>query len=185
MTARPRGGELGAAPITGERVVHLDGPITSVAAERVVSGLLALVSSDAARDIVLVIDSPGGEVKAGLAIYDALQLATCPVATVCIGDASSMAALLLAAGTPGKRVALSRARIVLHEAWDLAPAERHTEALRRALGEVTALMTDLLHRHTGRPREAVAADVRAGRAFTARQARRYGLVDQVAGDSDA
>jgi ATP-dependent Clp protease protease subunit len=161
------------------RALLLTGRITRAVAVRIVARILELETQSAERDICLLVNSPGGEVKAGLAIYEAMRFTRCDIVTVCLGDAASMAAVLLSAGTIGKRVAAPGARISIHEPWDLAPPERRTHEATRALARTNALIGEILRRQTGQPADVIARDIRGGRAMSAVEARAYGLVDHV------
>ncbi len=142
--------------------------------------LLLLAAEDPNRDVYLYVNSPGGSVSAGLAIYDTMQYVNCDVATVCMGLAASMGQFLLAAGAPGKRYALPHARIMMHQpsggfrgqASDIAIQAEQIAYLKRQLAERTAF-------HTGQTVEQIVADSDRDRWFTAEQAKDYGIVDHV------
>ena len=142
--------------------------------------MLYLQSEDATKDIELYINSPGGSVTAGLAIYDTMQFVKCDVKTYCVGQAASMGAVLLAAGTKGKRYALPNARILIHQPWggvqgqasDISIQAREILRLRERLNEIFAL-------HTGKAVEAIARDTDRDFFMSAAEARDYGLVDEV------
>ena len=164
-----------------ERIVTLTGEVDDDVAHRVTSELLLLAADDPDRDITFSINSPGGSVTAGMAIYDTMQLIPTDVATWAVGFAASMGQFLLTAGTPGKRHALPHARIMLHQpsaglggtATDVAIRAGVFAAMKREIAELTA-------RHTGQPVETVTADADRDRWFTAAEAQAYGLVDHVA-----
>ena len=163
-----------------ERIVFVGTPIDDQVANLVVAQLLHLESDDPDADVSLYINSPGGVVYAGLAIYDTMQFIRPDVQTICFGVAMSMGSLLLAGGAPGKRMALPSSRILIHQpsggyqgqATDIEIHARETIALRRHVDEIYA-------RHTGRTVEEVHRDMERDRFFTAEQARDYGLVDRV------
>jgi ATP-dependent Clp protease protease subunit len=163
-----------------ERVVFLVGPIDDFMANVVVAQLLFLESENPDKDIHLYINSPGGSVTAGLAIYDTMQFLKPAVSTMCIGQAASMGAFLLAAGEPGKRFALPNARIMIHQpsggargqATDIEIQAREILYLRERLNAALA-------RHTGQPIEKIARDVERDFFMSADEAREYGLVDSV------
>lgn len=163
-----------------ERVVFLVGPIDDYMANVVVAQLLFLESENPDKDIHLYINSPGGSVTAGLAIYDTMQFLKPAVSTMCIGQAASMGAFLLAAGEPGKRYALPNARVMIHQpsggargqATDIEIQAREILYLRERLNAALA-------KHTGQPLEKIARDVERDYFMSAEEAREYGLVDSV------
>ncbi len=163
-----------------ERVVFLVGPIDDYMANVIVAQLLFLESENPDKDVHVYINSPGGSVTAGLAIYDTMQFLKPAVSTMCIGQAASMGAFLLAAGEPGKRYALPNARIMIHQpsggargqATDIEIQAREILYLRERLNAALA-------RHTGQPIERIARDVERDFFMSAAEARDYGLVDQV------
>jgi ATP-dependent Clp protease protease subunit len=165
-----------------ERIVYLAGEVDDAAAHRVTAQLLLLAADDPVRDITLYVNSPGGSVTAGMAIYDTMQLVPPDVATWAVGFAGSMGQFLVTAGAPGKRHALPHARIMMHQpsaqmggtATDITIRAGVFGAMKREVAELTA-------RHTGQPVAAVTADADRDRWFTAEEARAYGLVDHVAG----
>jgi ATP-dependent Clp protease protease subunit len=163
-----------------ERVVFVGTPIDDAIANVVVAQLLHLEAEDPDKDIFMYINSPGGVVYSGLAIYDTMQFIKPDVATVCCGVAMSMGSLLLAGGAPGKRSALPNSRILVHQpsggfqgqASDIQIHAREALELRRRVEEIYA-------QHTGRPVEDVSEALERDRFFTPEQARDYGLVDRV------
>ncbi|MCS7048239.1 MAG: ATP-dependent Clp endopeptidase proteolytic subunit ClpP [Verrucomicrobiae bacterium] len=163
-----------------DRIVFLGTPIDDNVANVVIAQLLFLQSEDANKDINLYINTPGGSVTAGLAIYDTMQFLKCDVVTYCIGQASSMGAVLLAAGAKGKRFALPNARIMIHQPWggvqgqaaDISIQAREILRLRDRLNEILAL-------HTGKPVDVIAKDTDRDFFMSAAEAREYGLVDDV------
>lgn len=163
-----------------DRIVYLGTPINDTVANLLIGQLLVLEKSDRARDVHLYINSPGGSITAGLAVYDTLQYISCPIETVCIGSAASMAAILLAAGTPGKRYALPNARIMIHQPWggaqgtaaDIEIQAEEILAMRRLLNEILA-------RHTGRTLAEIERDTERDKFLSAPEARAYGLLDEV------
>ena len=166
--------------LLGERIVFLGTPIDDDVANLVVAQLLHLEAEDPEKDIQMYINSPGGVVYSGLAIYDTMQFIKPDVATVCCGVAMSMGSLLLAGGAAGKRSALPNSRILLHQpsggfqgqATDIQIHAKEALALRRRVEEIYA-------EHTGRPVEDVSDVLERDRFFTPEQARDYGLVDRV------
>ncbi|MFE1579058.1 ATP-dependent Clp protease proteolytic subunit [Streptomyces fradiae] len=164
------------------RIVLLGTPVDATAANDVVAQFVHLEYADPDRDISLYINSPGGPVDAMTAIYDAMQLVRCDVATTCVGQAASTAAVLLAAGTPGKRAALPGARVLLRQPELAEPLRGHPSDLdvhARELLRQQALLADLLARHTGRDRDRVVAGLDRDLVLDATGAREHGLVDHV------
>ena len=163
-----------------DRIVFLVGPVDDGVANLVMAQLLFLASENAEKDIHLYINSPGGAVTAGLSIYDTMQFVNCDVATVCIGQAASMGAFLLAAGAPGKRMALPNSRVMLHQpaggsqgvAADIEIQAREILAMREQLNAILA-------RHTGQTAQRIAADTDRDYWMSPEQAVEYGLVDSV------
>jgi ATP-dependent Clp protease protease subunit len=163
-----------------ERVIFLVGPIDDYMANVVVAQLLFLESENPDKDINLYINSPGGAVTAGMAIYDTMQYIKPDVSTMCVGQAASMGSLLLAAGAKGKRYALPNSRIMIHQplggfsgqASDIDIHAREILAIRERLNEILA-------RHTGQPLERIARDTDRDYFMSAPVAREYGLVDAV------
>ena len=165
-----------------ERIVYLAGEVDDAAAHRITAQLLLLAADDPARDITLYVNSPGGSVTAGMAIYDTMQLVAPDVATWAVGFAASTGQFLLTAGAPGKRHALPHARILMHQpsarlsgtASDVSIRAGVFSALKTEIAELTA-------QHTGQAVETVTADADRDRWFTAEEAKAYGLIDHVAG----
>ncbi|MCS7338875.1 MAG: ATP-dependent Clp endopeptidase proteolytic subunit ClpP [Verrucomicrobiae bacterium] len=163
-----------------DRIVFLGTPIDDTVSNLVIAQLLFLQMTDPKKDIHLYINCPGGSVTAGLAIYDTLQFVTCDVNTYCIGQAASMGAVLLAAGTKGKRYALPNARIMIHQPWggvqgaatDISIQAKEILRLKDRLNEILAL-------HTGKTVEEIAKDTDRDFYMSAEEAKAYGLVDAV------
>jgi ATP-dependent Clp protease, protease subunit len=163
-----------------DRIVFIGTPIDDNVANVIIAQLLYLQSEDAAKDINVYINSPGGSVTAGLAIYDTIQFVKCDVTTYCVGQAASMGAVLLAAGTKGKRFALPNARIMIHQPWggvqgqasDISIQAKEILRMRDRLNEILAM-------HTGKPIESIAKDTDRDFFMSAAEARDYGLVDDV------
>jgi ATP-dependent Clp protease protease subunit len=163
-----------------DRIIFLQGQIDDANANIVVAQMLFLHFDDPKSDIHLYINSPGGSVTAGLSIYDTMQYVTCDVATYCIGQAASMAAVLLAAGTKGKRNALPHARVMIHQ--PMASTEGTTTDILLHLKEFQRLKRDLneiLIKHTGHNLEKIERDTDRDKFMSAQEAREYGLVDNV------
>ncbi len=163
-----------------ERIIFLGGAVNDEIANLVIAQLLFLEAEDPKRDITMYINSPGGLVTAGLAIYDTMQYIKADVSTLCLGQAASMGALLLAAGTPGKRYSLPNSRILIHQpmggfqgqATDIDIHAREILKLRQRLNEI-------LSRHCGQPMEKVQADTERDYFMGSHEAKDYGLIDQV------
>jgi ATP-dependent Clp protease protease subunit len=163
-----------------DRIVFIGTPVDDNVANLIIAQMLYLQSEDPAKDINLYVNSPGGSVTAGLAIYDTMQFVKCDVTTYCVGQAASMGAVLLAAGTKGKRFALPNARILIHQPWggvqgqasDISIQAREILRLRDRLNEIFAL-------HTGKPIDVIAKDTDRDFFMSAAEARDYGLVDDV------
>jgi len=163
-----------------ERIIFLSGEVTDDSASLIVAQLLFLESEDPSKDIQLYIDSPGGSVSAGLAIFDTMQYIKCDVATTCIGMAASMGAFLLAAGEKGKRYALPNAEVMIHQplggargqATDIKIAADHILRTRDRLNRILA-------ERTGKPLETIAADTERDNFMTAQEALEYGLIDSI------
>ncbi len=163
-----------------DRIVFLGYPIDDHTANLVVAQLLFLEAEDPDKDIQLYINSPGGSVTAGLAIYDTMQYVKCDVVTICVGQAASMAAVLLASGTKGKRYALPSSRIMLHQ--PLGGAEgpvRDVEIITKELLRIKNLINTILSEKTGQPIERIEKDTDRDFFMDAYEALNYGLVDKV------
>ena len=163
-----------------DRIIFLGEEVTDVSASLVVSQLLFLESEDPNKDISLYINSPGGSVTAGMAIYDTMQYIKCDVSTICIGMAASMGAFLLAGGTKGKRMALPNAEIMIHQpsggaqgqATDIKIVADHILKTKKKLNEILAA-------NTGQPLEVIAADTERDNYMSAEEAVAYGLIDSI------
>ena len=163
-----------------DRIIFLGRPITDEVANVVVAQLLFLEAKDPEKDIFLYINTPGGGVTAGLAIYDTMQYVKCPVRTICVGMAASMGAVLLAAGTKGKRYALPNSKILIHQPWGGAQGQAidvkiHAEELIRTRDQIN----EILARHTGQPKEKIEKDTDRDFFMSAQEAKTYGLVDDI------
>ncbi|MGW7075070.1 ATP-dependent Clp protease proteolytic subunit [Streptomyces sp. NPDC054866] len=165
-----------------ERIVFLGTPIDDTSANDVMAQFMHLEHLAPDRDIALYINSPGGSFSAMTAIYDTIQFVTCDVETTCLGQAASSAAVLLAAGTPGKRFALPGARVLIHQPSLAEPVHGQTSDLAIQADELLrtrAQLEKLLVQHTGRSAERVAADIERDKILTASEAVDYGLVDRI------
>ncbi|MBX6331585.1 MAG: ATP-dependent Clp endopeptidase proteolytic subunit ClpP [Gemmatimonadaceae bacterium] len=163
-----------------DRIVFLGTPINDDVANIVIAQLLFLQADNPDRDINLYINSPGGSVSAGMAIYDTMQWVTAPIRTICMGMAASMGAFLLAAGTKGKRMALPHARIMIHQPSGGAQGTAaDIEIQAREILYLRGKMNELMAKHTGRPVEQIERDVDRDRFMSAEEAKEYGLIDNV------
>ena len=166
--------------LLNERIIFLADEVNDVTASLVVAQLLYLESEDPDADISLYINSPGGSVTAGLAIYDTMNFIKCDVSTICVGMAASMAAFLLSAGAKGKRIALPNSEIMIHQpsggsqgqATDIQIQAEHILKIKDRLNRILAA-------NTGKPVEVIAADTERDNFMTAEEAQAYGLVDKV------
>jgi len=163
-----------------DRIIFIGSAIDDAVSNVIIAQLLFLQSQDATKDISVYVNSPGGSVTAGLAIYDTMQFLTCGIATYCVGQAASMGAVLLAAGSKGKRFALPNARIMIHQPWggaegkatDISIAAKEILRLKDRLNEILAF-------HAGKDAAAVANDTERDYFMSAAEAKDYGLVDEV------
>ena len=163
-----------------DRIIFLGTSIDDYVANLVVAQLLFLESEDPDKDIFLYINSPGGSVTAGMGIYDTMQFVKCPVSTICIGQAASMGAMLLAAGTKGKRRALPNSRIMIHQVSGGAQGQNTDIQIQaRETARIREKMDILLARHTGQPVEKVTLDTERDNFMGAEEALAYGIVDAV------
>ena len=163
-----------------DRIIFLGSQVNDDVANAVVAQMLFLQSDDSKSDIHLYINSPGGSVTAGLAIYDTMQFVDCDVATYCVGQAASMGAVLLAAGAAGKRKALTNSRIMIHQ--PLAGMEGTAEDIMihaKEYAKVKERLNKILLKHTGHPLEKIEKDTDRDRFMTAVEAYEYGLIDTV------
>ena len=166
--------------LLNERIVFLGTPVDDQIANLIIAQLLHLESEDPDKDISIYINSPGGSVYAGLAIYDTMQFVKPAIATISVGIAMSLGALLLAAGAKGKRMALPNAKILVHQLWggfegqasDIEIQARETIAVKRRMEEIVA-------EHSGQPLERVSTDMERDYFMTAEEAKEYGLIDKV------
>jgi len=163
-----------------DRIVFLGGPIHDETANLVTAQLLFLESEDPEREINMYINSPGGSVTAGLAIYDTMQFVKPPVSTLCVGQAASMGAVLLAAGAKGKRSVLPNSRIMVHQ--PLGGTQGQTtdiEIYTREMVKMREQLNGILAKHTGRPLEQIEKDTDRNYFMSAEEAKGYGIVDEI------
>ena len=163
-----------------DRIILLGTPIDDQVAGLIVAQLLFLQAEDPKKDIDLYINSPGGSVTAGLAIYDTMQILSCDVRTYCVGQCASMGAVLLAAGAPGKRFALPNSRIMIHQPWGGAEGTAaDIEIQSREILRLRTMLNGILARHTGRDIKKIERDTNRDFFMSAEEAAEYGLVDKV------
>jgi len=163
-----------------DRIVFISGEVTDEMANAVCAQLLFLQSQDAKKEISVYINSPGGSVTAGLAIYDTMQFVKCPVATYCIGQAASMGAVLLTAGEKGKRHALPNARIMIHQPWGGAEGKASDiEITAKEILRLKEVLNGILAKHAGKKMEEVVRDTDRDHFMSADEACAWGLIDKV------
>ena len=163
-----------------ERIVFLDGEINDQSADLVVAQLLFLESEDPNKEISLYINSQGGSVTAGLAIYDTMQYISSDVCTICMGQAASMAAIILAGGTKGKRFILPSARVMIHQPWGGVQGQTSDVAIHtKEIIRLKKLSIDYLSKHTGKSAQEIAKDIERDYFMTAEDAVKYGITDKV------
>ena len=163
-----------------DRIVLLGGEVNDESANLIVAQLLFLQAQDAKKEISMYINSPGGSVTAGLAIYDTMQFISCPVATYCIGQAASMGAVLLTAGAKGKRFALPNARIMIHQPWGGAEGKASDiEITAREILRLKEKLNEILASHSGKTMDEVVHDTDRDHFMSADEACAWGLIDKV------
>lgn len=163
-----------------ERIIFLSGPINDVVANSVIAQMLFLASKDPQKDVQIYLNTPGGSVTAGLAIYDTMQYIKPDVSTVCVGLAASMGATLLAAGAKGKRFALPNGQILLHQvAGGVTGQATEIEITAKQIIKIKEKLNNILAKHTGQPLEKVEKDTDRDFYLTADEAKEYGLIDKV------
>lgn len=163
-----------------ERIIFLAGPITDAVANLVIAEILFLASKNPSQDIKLYINSPGGSVTAGLAIYDTIQYVDCDVSTICVGLAGSMGATLLASGKKGKRFTLPNSEILLHQvAGGITGQAAEIEIGAKQIIKIKQKLNQILAKHTGQPLKKVERDTDRDFYLSAEEAKKYGLIDEV------
>ena len=168
-----------------DRIILLGTPIDDNVANLVIAQLLFLQAEDPKKDIELYINSPGGSVTAGLAIYDTIQTISCDVKTVCIGQCASMGAVLLAAGTPGKRCALAHSRIMIHQPWGgTQGTAADIDIQAKEILRLKSMLNAILAAHTGQAVKKIEKDTERDFFMGAEEAVKYGLVDYVVNKKD-
>jgi ATP-dependent Clp protease protease subunit len=163
-----------------DRIIFLGTAIDDVVANLVIAQMLFLQMEDSSKDINIYINSPGGSVTAGLAIYDTMQFVKCDVATYCVGQAASMGAVLLAAGTKGKRSSLPNSRVMIHQPW--GGVQGAAEDISRQATEILKMrdkINEILANHTGQPLDKIQKDTDRDYFLSAQESKAYGLVDEV------
>jgi len=163
-----------------DRIIFIGSAIGDEVSSLVIAQLLFLQSEDAEKDISLYINSPGGSVTAGLAMYDTIQFLKCPVSTYCVGQAASMGAVLLAAGAKGKRYALPNARIMIHQPWGGAQGQASDISIQaQEILRLRDRLNGILARHTGKELAAITRDTDRDFFMSADEAQTYGIIDEV------
>jgi ATP-dependent Clp protease protease subunit len=163
-----------------ERIIFLGSPVDDAVANTIIAQLLFLESEDAKKDIKLYINSPGGSVSAGLAIYDTMQYVKPDITTICIGMAASMGAVLLSAGTKGKRIALTNSEIMLHQVMGGAEGQASDVKIRAEhILKIKDKLNEILSKHTGQPLKKIEADTDRDYFMSAVEAKKYGVIDKV------
>ncbi|MDD3117866.1 MAG: ATP-dependent Clp endopeptidase proteolytic subunit ClpP [Victivallales bacterium] len=163
-----------------DRIILLGTPVDDNVANLIVAQLLFLQAEDPKKDIDLYINSPGGSITAGLAIYDTMQILSCDVKTFCIGQAASMGAVLLCAGARGKRYALPNARIMIHQPWGGAEGTAADISIQaQEILRLRSMLNDIIAKHTGQNVKKVAADTERDHFMSPEEALEYGIVDQI------
>jgi ATP-dependent Clp protease protease subunit len=163
-----------------ERIIFLAGPINDAVANSVIAQMLFLASQNANKDIQLYLNTPGGSVTAGLAIYDTMQYIKCDISTVCVGMGASMGAVILGAGTKGKRFALPNAEILLHQVMGGAQgAAVEIEITAKQIVKIREKLNAIIAKHTGQPLPKIEKDTDRDYYLTSEEAKAYGLIDEV------
>ena len=163
-----------------DRIIFIGTPIDDYIANLVIAQMIFLEGEDPDRDINLYIQSPGGVVTAGLAMYDTMQFLKCPVSTLCLGQAASMGAVLLAAGATGKRYALPNASIMIHQVLGGASGQyTDVEIATREMQRMRDSLNGILSKHTGKPIEQILKDTDRNYFMSAQEAKDYGLIDEI------
>ncbi|MGE0479909.1 MAG: ClpP family protease [Phycisphaerae bacterium] len=173
------------------RIIFLDLPLdpritinSSTVCSHVIKSMLYLQSVKRDQDIHMYINCPGGDIDDTMAIYDTMQFINCDIATYCVGSASSGAALILAAGTKGKRYALPHAKVMIHQPWGFVGGQASDMRIQATeILKVKRTMIDILARHTGKPTETIEKDIERDRFMDATEAQSYGLIDEVLKDT--
>ncbi|TMQ29997.1 MAG: ATP-dependent Clp endopeptidase proteolytic subunit ClpP [Nitrospirae bacterium] len=163
-----------------DRIIFLGAPIDDIFANLIIAQLLFLEAEDPEKDINLYVNSPGGSVTAGLGVYDTMQYVKPPINTICLGQAASMGAFLLTAGTKGKRFALPNARVMIHQPMGGFQGQAtEIDIHAREILKIRERLNELMAKHTGQPLERISQDTERDYFMSAEEAKRYGLIDEV------
>lgn len=163
-----------------DRIIFLGAPIDDIFANLIIAQLLFLEAEDPEKDINLYVNSPGGSVTAGLGIYDTMQYVKPPINTICLGQAASMGAFLLTAGTKGKRFALPNARVMIHQPMGgFSGQATEIDIHAREILKIRERLNEIMAKHTGQPLEKISQDTERDYFMSAEEAKRYGLIDEV------
>jgi ATP-dependent Clp protease protease subunit len=163
-----------------DRIIFLGAPIDDIFANLIIAQLLFLEAEDPEKDINLYVNSPGGSVTAGLGIYDTMQYVKPPINTICLGQAASMGAFLLAAGTKGKRFALPNARVMIHQPMGgFSGQATEIDIHAREILKIRERLNEIMAKHTGQPLERIALDTERDYFLSSEEAKQYGLIDEV------
>ena len=163
-----------------DRIIFIDGEINDASADVVVAQILYLESENPEKEISIYINSPGGSVTAGLAIYDTMQYVRCPIQTICMGQAASMGAVLLAGGSKGNRFALPSSRIMIHQPWGGAEGQAVDISIQaKEIGRLKKLTIQFFAENTGNSYEKIAKDMERDFFMSAEEAKEYGIIDQI------
>jgi ATP-dependent Clp protease protease subunit len=163
-----------------DRIIFLGAPIDDIFANLIIAQLLFLEAEDPEKDINLYVNSPGGSVTAGLGIYDTMQYVKPPINTICLGQAASMGAFLLTAGTKGKRFALPNARVMIHQPMGGFQGQAtEIDIHAREILKIRERLNEIMAKHTGQPLEKISQDTERDFFMSAEEAKRYGLIDEV------
>ena len=163
-----------------DRIIFLAGPINDMVANSIIAQMLFLANQNSQKDIQLYINTPGGSVTAGMAVYDTKQYVKCPISTVCVGMAASMGATLLAAGEKGKRFALPNSQILLHQvAGGVTGAAVEIEITAKQIIKIKERLNNILAKHTGQSLDKISKDTDRDFYLTAEEAKEYGIIDRV------
>jgi ATP-dependent Clp protease protease subunit len=163
-----------------DRIIFLGAPIDDIFANLIIAQLLFLEAEDPEKDINLYVNSPGGSVTAGLGIYDTMQYVKPPINTICLGQAASMGAFLLTAGTKGKRFALPNARVMIHQPMGGFQGQAtEIDIHAREILKIRERLNEIMAKHTGQPLEKIALDTERDYFLSAEEAKQYGLIDEV------
>lgn len=163
-----------------DRIVFISGEVNDDMANAICAQLLFLQSQDATKEISVYVNSPGGSVTAGLAIYDTMQFIKCPIATYCLGQAASMGAVLLTAGTKRRRFALPNARIMIHQPWGGAEGKASDiEITAREILRLKEVLNSILSKHSGKSMDDVVRDTDRDHFMSAAEAKEWGLIDEI------